>query len=231
MLSWLWLFTSVTPRNVEKPSNWTPSIYMHSASFVISSVAVLIVLFTNVMGGSSSNAFGSFLSMAGVVTSAISVRFVIPFLSRHNKQGIYEMEGIIGFTCSPGDCCCPGATGGANMSPWRRFFLIRRLVDVVALLMVLVLHGLLMILFMMEESHVHQPGGHDSSSNKEALVVEITAYSGVLITLSIEYFKTTMELVMILVVKLVPFLWQELQCWRGNFGQQMQHMCCCCCQS
>mgnify|MGYP001095041837 CR=1 FL=1 len=91
------------------------------------------------------------------------------------------------------------------MSPWRRFFLIRRLVDVVALLMVLVLHGLLMILFMMEESHVHQPGGHDSSSNKEALVVEITAYSGVLITLSIEYFKTTMELVMILVVKLVPF--------------------------
>mgnify|MGYP001041340233 CR=1 FL=1 len=111
VLSWLWLFTSVTPRNVEKPSNWTPSIYMHSASFVISSVAVLIVLFTNVMGGSSSNAFGSFLSMAGVVTSAISVRFVIPFLSRHNKQGIYEMEGIIGFTCSPGDCCCPGATG------------------------------------------------------------------------------------------------------------------------
>lgn len=78
-----------------------------------------------------------------------------------------------------------------NKNVWQYW---RRALDTLVALAVLTANAGMMIMMMLQEAHANQ----SSSEQSAPIVAEVTVFSGVLMTLSIEYSKTVMEMMVTL---------------------------------
>ena len=66
--------------------------------------------------------------------------------------------------------------------------------DAIVAFLILVVHMWVMLIFMLEESHANQT----SNAKRDPVLAEVTVFSSVLTTMSIEFFKTTVEVMLFL---------------------------------